>query len=156
MLFCAIGVAFLVAMVAMCFSCDIVEQNKSFYDSLTPQQQQIYQNIKKERLTIFLQASIAGLVTGLVVLYMMSAEKVNRIGAGCILLATAFATQYFWYVISPKKDWMILHLTEQQIPVWQQLYRAYQLRYHTALAVGLVGYFLLGYGMCPYMGMGSK
>jgi hypothetical protein len=154
MLFCAIGVAFLVAMVVVCFSCDIVEQNKTFYDSLTPQQQQIYQTIKKERLRIFLQASIAGLIIGLAVLYVMSVnniEKVNKIGAGCILLATAFATQYFWYMIAPKSDWMVLHLTQSQIPTWQQLYTSYQRRYHVALVIGLVGYFLLGYGMCPYM-----
>lgn len=156
MLYCAIGIAFLVAMVVMSLSCDIVEQNKHFYDSLSAEQKAIYQNIKKERLKIFIQASIAGLVAGLIVLYLMSAEKVNKIGAGCIFLAAAFSTQYFWYIIAPKTDWMVLHLSEDQIPIWQTLYRSYQLRYHMALVLGLAGYFLLGYGMCPYMESGQK
>lgn len=153
MLFCALGVAFLMAMmVVIYFSCDIMEQNKAFYLSMTSQQRQIYQNIKRERLEIFLQASIAGLVIGLAILYMMNFSRVNRIGSGCILLAIAFATQYFWYIIAPKKDWMVLHLREWQIPTWQKIYRVHQQRYHIALVIGLVGYFLLGYGMCPYIG----
>lgn len=138
---CVIGISFLIVSIVYS-SLDIVEHTPP-HNTFTPTQRHIYQNLKKERLRIFLEATIAGLVIGLSIWSAMSSEKASV--RGSILLGVAFAVQYFWYILSPKSDWMVLRLTKKQLLAWQTIYHAYQRRYHIALVIGLVGYFLIGY-----------
>jgi hypothetical protein len=137
------GLSFL--MVALTI-CDVPDQNTPFYQSLTFQQKYIYQNIKKERLKISLQAFVAGLIMGSIMYILNAEDKVNRVGLGCIFLATAFTTQCFWYTIAPKRDWMV-RAPKRQTYAWKKVYRRHQHRYCTSLVVGMIGYFLVGYGL---------
>ena len=149
---CAIGVAFLIGMVAIVATPSLSSRGNKFVSSLSEAQQQAYKKIVGERWRIFLSASVAGLVAGFAAVYALqtSNNRVSGTASGCVFLATAFVVQYFWYMLSPKSDRMIRHLTRDQIQEWDSLGISYQRTYHFGLLLGLVGYFLLGNGMCKF------
>jgi hypothetical protein len=58
--------------------------------------------------------------------------------------AITLATNYFYYVLSPKSDWMVLHLKKSSDAAnWLQVYRAMQVNYHVGLVLGIAGTVLL-------------
>ena len=46
----------------------------------------------------------------------------------CITASVTFLTNYFYYILSPKKEWMVTTLvTQQQKEAWLKMYRHMQL-----------------------------
>ena len=91
----------------------IMKQLKS---TLTVQQQHTLDNIKKERLGIHLRGYGLGLVLSSLVLYYKFSTKNRSLNAGamaCITAAVTFTVNYFYYILSPKSDWMVVHLNTQ-------------------------------------------
>ena len=57
----------------------------------------------------------------------------------CTVIATAFVTNYFYYILHPKSDWMLDHLqNKQEIKAWLLMYREMQYNYHMGLVLGIV------------------
>ena len=57
----------------------------------------------------------------------------------CTVVATAFVTNYFYYMLSPKTDWMLNHLTnKEEIKAWLLMYREMQFNYHMGLVLGII------------------
>lgn len=63
----------------------------------------------------------------------------------CIVGAITFLTHYFYYMLSPKSDWMILHLKEDQMKDWLYVYRNMQYNYHLSFVVGIIATMILAY-----------
>lgn len=69
----------------------------------------------------------------------------------CIVLATSFLTNYFYYILSPKTDWMLNHVegpeaqAKQQVQAWLQMYRTMQFYYHAGLVLGILGVGVLAF-----------
>ena len=66
----------------------------------------------------------------------------------CLVLAISFITNYFYYILSPKKKWMLNYIeTPDQTKLWLQMYRGMQVYYHTGLVLGIiaVGIFALAF-----------
>jgi hypothetical protein len=60
-------------------------------------------------------------------------------GLVCMATATTFLTNYFYYMLSPKSDWMLNHTSNQdQVKAWLQMYREMSFNYHAGLALGIV------------------
>ena len=149
MLICAIGIAFIIGMFMTAFSCRVKKERKEFIDSLTTEQLRIYENIKSQRWNIFLNASLVGILMGVVAIFIYTQSFTsNPTTAACLFLSIAFIVQYFYYILSPKNNWMITTLnTEQQRKEWRDVYKVYQNTYHLGLLLGLIGYFACGYGL---------
>jgi hypothetical protein len=65
-----------------------------------------------------------------------------------MVVAISFVTNYFYYVLSPKSDWMLNHIkTPEQTKAWLGMYRGMQVYYHTGLVLGLfaVGTFAFAF-----------
>ena len=63
-----------------------------------------------------------------------------------IASATTFVIQYFFYILSPKSDWMVLHLNEEkQRSEWIKVYREMQLGFHGGIFIGIVGVAILAH-----------
>ena len=154
MLWCLIGVIFIVLMFSMAGNCRIKKESKEFTDSLDDEQLRVYENIKADRWNIFVKATVAGIISGLVSVYMyLDTKEAAPYMAGCLFVGVAFLVQYFWYVLSPKKAWMVTLLEkESQRKEWNDTYREYQRTFHFAIILGIVGYFALGTGMCEFLG----
>ena len=58
----------------------------------------------------------------------------------CVVLATSFLTNYFFYMVSPKSDWMLNHITDKkESQAWLKMYRTFSLNYHVGLVLGIIG-----------------
>ena len=60
----------------------------------------------------------------------------------------SFLTNYFYYTLSPKSDWMLNHIADgNQAKAWLYVYRKHQVAYHGGLALGLIamGFFAFAF-----------
>ena len=72
----------------------------------------------------------------------------SRAGLLCSVAAITLATNYFYYVLSPKSDWMVLHFKKnrnqnEDAANWLRVYRGMQVNYHVGLVLGIAGTILL-------------
>ena len=64
----------------------------------------------------------------------------------CVTIVVTFVTNYFYYILSPKSDWMLYHInSSEQIKSWLTMYREMQYNYHLGIVFGIVGAGILGY-----------
>tara|TARA_B100001142_G_scaffold269979_1_gene275866 strand:- start:304 stop:552 length:249 start_codon:yes stop_codon:yes gene_type:complete len=76
-------------------------------------------------------------------------KKTNSLYNACLAGAITFLTEYFFYILHPKSDYMINHLhKEKQRKEWLNIYRTMQVNYHIGLVVGIVGVMIFYYGVC--------
>lgn len=69
----------------------------------------------------------------------VQSQKMSPPAMVCFVIATSFLTNYFHYILSPKSDWMLNHMTDQeQIRDWLVMYREMSFNYHAGLALGIV------------------
>ena len=93
----------------------------NFYTSLDNEQRQIFLNIKRERLEIWMKSTALGVLLSFVVFYLLN--KKNNIQNTCMIVLTYFLTQYLVYSLHPKKNWMLNHLkSREQNKAWLGMY----------------------------------
>jgi hypothetical protein len=104
--------------------------------------QKVYEEITNERTAIFYQGYVLGFILSLFIILgnVYSDHKMlSTASMVCIVLATGFLTNYFYYTLSPKKNWMLNHITTpEQTKAWLQMYRSMQVYYHTGLVLGII------------------
>jgi hypothetical protein len=112
---------------------EIVKQYKS---TLPADLQQKYEEITAERKRISYQGYSLGILLSLVILY--NRRKMNTISLVCTVMATSFLTNYFYYMLSPKSDWMLNHINQDQIHAWLIMYRTMSYNYHLGIVFGII------------------
>jgi hypothetical protein len=126
---------------------------KQYRQNLSPQQKMVYDKIASERLKISLQGYGLGFILSLFIIY-YNYQKTHKLRSSitvCIVLATSFLTNYFYYILSPKTDWMLNHVegteaqAKQQVQAWLQMYRTMQFYYHAGLVLGILGVGILAF-----------
>jgi ABC-type antimicrobial peptide transport system permease subunit len=112
-----------------------------YKQQLNANQRRIYDNITKERLDISLQGYFLGIVLSLFIIYFFKPKAVV-----CVVLATSFLTNYFYYMLMPKSDWMLNHTeSREQTQAWLNMYRIMQYYYHAGLVLGILGLGVFAY-----------
>ena len=116
--------------------------------SLDQKQQKIYKEIVDHRKMLALQGYALGLVISIG--FLLARHKmVKKFNGLCFMVAITFIVQYFYYILMPKHEWMLNHITsQQQKEQWVKVYRAYSWNYHLSILIGLIGAGVLGYGIC--------
>jgi hypothetical protein len=72
--------------------------------------------------------------------YFYKVRKMGWISMVCIVLATSFLTNYFYYILHPKSDWVLNHMNNpEQVKAWLIMYREMQFNYHMGLVLGIIG-----------------
>ena len=65
--------------------------------------------------------------------------KMSAAALACMATATTFLVHYFYYMLSPKSDWMLNHMNKQEeVNAWLQMYKAMQYNYHMGMALGII------------------
>jgi uncharacterized membrane protein YkgB len=108
---------------------------------------QASKKIVEERQKLAIQGYIAGIIVGLllVALKIYIFKNLSKTEGFCIMVASTFVVQYFYYILMPKSDYMIVHLdTKEEREQWIKTYRTYQFNYHLSIFIGIVGAGLLG------------
>lgn len=144
---CAIGTALVVATI---FTSLVSKQDSVFQNyirTLEPDQIVTLNHISDERMTLYIQGTILGVIL-VALLSVVGGKQLSPFTNGCAFVVIVLLTQYFYYILMPKSDWMLKHLRSQEQNVeWLNVYRHMSLRWHLGLVVGLLGFFLLGRGL---------
>jgi len=134
---CAISCIFVIGMIYFYNAADKSDIVKQYKATLPIDLQQKYETITAERRRISYQGYILGLFLSLVILF-CSRFKMN-ISLVCTVMATCFLTNYFYYMLSPKTDWMLNHTTNQdQVNAWLIMYREMSYNYHLGIVFGII------------------
>ncbi len=144
---CSISAIFIIGMI---YFYNATSKNATvlhYRQKLNTHQREAYDKIAKERLRISMQGYGLGfIVSALIIYYNYKNKQLKSTSLVCLVLATCFLTNYFYYMLSPKSDWMLNHVESlEQTQAWLQMYRTMQFYYHGGLVLGIVGVGVLAY-----------
>jgi hypothetical protein len=147
---CLIALVFIIGNIYFMMGMDKFKLTQEFKKLLNEKQLAIYQSIVEERRDL----SIKGYCYGVVLAFLLIGidrfflkNRLSKTPMVCLVVSLAFSVQYFYYILSPKQPLMVTHLeTEEQRHKWQEVYKAYQNRYHSGISIGIIGVGLLAYG----------
>ena len=151
---CAVATIFIVAMIFTMYRSDNTKAIQSFKRILTPQQNEIYMKIANERRRIYFMGFGLGLLLSFLFLAWNNTSRtggrrLNRCSTLCMVGAITFTTNYFYYMLAPKSDWMILHIEgDTQKKAWLHIYKNMQYSYHIGALLGLIGALFVGNIFC--------
>jgi uncharacterized protein YacL len=144
--YCLIGAALLGSMIMSMLASKKSKNFVNFMNILDNNQQQIYKKIIKERMNIYIQGMVIGILLGVLFSYNSSFNREQRT---CIFIVIALGFNYLYYSLYPKTTYMIQHLkTPEQNTAWLKIYKEMKFRCKIGLILGIVGYILLGVGWC--------
>jgi hypothetical protein len=120
------------------------------YKSQLPENlQKIYEQITNERLTIYYKGYVLGIILSIFIILgnvYLEHTMLSTTSMVCLVLATSFITNYFYYILSPKKNWMLNYITTpEQTKAWLEMYRKMQVYYHTGLVLGIIAIGIFAY-----------
>lgn len=135
-IYCFIAFALLGSMFYMLFTFNKNDKILHFASLLNKEQQQIYRNITEERLNIFLQGFVLGLIIALV--YLKTNNDKNQ-PIYCIFVAIVLGTTYVHYTIMPKSKYMLEHIDNpEQAKAWLEIYKHMKFKCHIGMLLGVL------------------
>lgn len=146
---CMISAVFVIGMIYFYNLSDKSIIVKHYKSSLSSDLQKRYEKITKERTTISYQGYVLGVILSLGIIFYnlkIKHSRLNTTSLVCIVVATAFVTNYFYYILSPKSDWMLNHMNNQEeVKAWLLMYREMQYNYHMGLVLGIIAVGILAF-----------
>jgi hypothetical protein len=140
---CMISAVFIIGMIYFYNMTNKSEIVKYYKEKLPSDLQKRYETISEERKKISIHGYILGLVFSLFIIFYnlnLKGKRLNTTSLVCTVMATCFLTNYFYYMLSPKSDWMLNHINNpEQVKAWLQMYREMSYNYHAGLAFGIIG-----------------
>jgi hypothetical protein len=139
---CMISAIFVIGMIYFYNLTDKSVIVKHYKSSLSSDLQKRYEKITNERVNLSYQGYILGVILSLGIIFYnlkIKRSKMNTSALVCIVIATSFITNYFYYMLSPKSDWMLNHMNNQEeVKAWLLMYREMQFNYHMGLVLGII------------------
>ena len=144
---CAIGAALVGGTIATALVSKQDTVFREYRSTLNAEQIAALDRIANQRLSLYVQGTILGIVV-VTMVALFGGKKMSPLTSGCTFVAVVLLTQYFYYILMPKPDWMIRHLrTQEQNTHRLRVYRHMSFRWHMGMLVGLLGFFILGRGV---------
>jgi len=144
-----ISAIFLLGMIYFYYITDKTQVVQLYKKQLPTDLQKRYEKISQDRLKISTQGYILGLIFSLFIIYYnikIKKNKINTISLVCIVTATSFITNYFYYILSPKPDWMLNHInSSEQVKAWLKMYKEMSYNYHMGLVLGIIAVGVLAF-----------
>lgn len=139
---CMISIVFIIGMIYFYNMTDKSKIVKHYKDQLPSDLQKRYEKIAKERMMISYYGYGIGLILSLFIIFYnlkIKGAKMNTFSLVCTVMATCFLTSYFYYMLSPKSDWMLNHINSpEQVKAWLLMYREMSYNYHLGIALGVI------------------
>jgi len=146
---CIISAIFVIGMIYFYNMTNKSEIVKHYKKQLPSDLQKRYDKIAKERMYISFYGYGLGLIISLFIIFYnikLKGSKMNTFSLVCTVMATCFLTNYFYYILSPKSDWMLNHMQNQQeVKAWLLMYREMSYNYHMGIALGIVAVGILAF-----------
>jgi hypothetical protein len=149
---CVIALVFLIANIYTILSSSRDKSDKQdFLNVLNDKQKFTYENIIKERKNIYYMGYILGLLLSLLIIFVIkkiNKNKLNNISLICLVGSITFITNYLFYILYPKTDYMLLHLNDKkQIEEWLKIYKKMQFKFHMGFVLGIIAVMIFCYGL---------
>lgn len=146
---CAISAIFIIGMIYFYYMTDKSEIVKTYKEKLPTDLQKRYEKISEERARISYTGYIIGFILSLFLIYYnvnLKKHKLSTWSIVCLVMATCFITNYFYYTLAPKSDWMLNHTnSSEQVKAWLQMYKTMQYNYHMGIVLGIIGVGVLAF-----------
>tara|TARA_B100000902_G_scaffold397890_1_gene462981 strand:- start:480 stop:956 length:477 start_codon:yes stop_codon:yes gene_type:complete len=147
---CIIAVIFLIANIYIMLSCSNNKKDKQdFLNVLNIKQQQTYENIINERKNIYFMGYVLGIILSIIGYYLtkkLLKVRYNNVSLICFVGAVTFVTNYLFYILYPKSDYMLLHLSDKkQIEEWLSIYKKMQFKFHSGFLLGIIAVMIFCY-----------
>jgi hypothetical protein len=146
---CMISAVFVIGMIYFYNMTDKSTIVNHYKASLSSDLQKRYEKISKERMNISYQGYALGVILSLGIIFYnvkIKGSKLNNVSLVCTVIASAFITNYFYYMLSSKTDWMLDHMNnKQEIRAWLLMYREMQYNYHMGLVLGIIAVGILAF-----------
>jgi uncharacterized protein YacL len=144
---CAVAFVFIGASIFTMLTCKTCSPFIDYEKSLDVEQLEVYKQVVLERQKIYLHGLCLGAILAFCYLY-FTGQSINPLTNSCIFVAIALFTQYCYYMLYPKSEYMVtLMKNKDQLQKWQNVNKHMQYRYHLGMVFGVIGYFLLSYGL---------
>jgi uncharacterized protein YacL len=144
-----ISLIFIIGMIYFYNTTDKSVIVKHYKSSLSEELQQRYEKISKERMNISYQGYALGVIISIGIIFYnlkIKSVKMNTSSLVCTVVATSFITNYFYYMLSPKSDWMLNHMNNSnEVKLWLLMYREMQFNYHMGLVLGMIAIGILAF-----------
>ena len=150
---CSIAFILIIANVYCCSFGNKTTTIKELISILSPENQQRYRNIANERRKIYFTGLFLGFALSMLLLIccrtLLISNSGSRGGLLCMVAAVTLSVNYFYYILSPKTDWMVLHLkSEKETHAWLKVYKTMQYNYHMGLVLGILAVVAFGNAVC--------
>ena len=146
---CMISAVFVIGMIYFYNITDKSTIVNHYKASLSSDLQKRYEKISKERMNISYQGYALGVILSLGIIFYnvkIKGLKLNNVSLVCTVIATTFITNYFYYMLSSKTDWMLDHMNnKEEIRAWLLMYREMQYNYHMGLVLGIIAVGILAF-----------
>ena len=149
---CGLAIALLTA--SLCVSAQGAQtvERTGFLSTLTPALRDRYREIVRMRSRIYMESLGLGIVLSVAAILYLDRVAKSRVGVApraCIAGGITMGTSYVYYVLHPKKDYMLPHLTTaEQRDAWLKVYKGFQFNYHVGLLLGILGAAASGASLC--------
>lgn len=142
-IFCVIAFALLGSMIFMLLTSDKNNKIMYFLSLLNAEQQEIYKNIVQERMNIYLQGFVLGIILGII--YLKTTRDRNA-PVYCIFVAIVLGTTYIHYTLMPKSSYMLEHIENQeQAKAWLGIYKKMKQNCHAGMIMGVLALPIICY-----------
>ena len=139
---CSIALVFIIGKIYFYNATKNSKTVQDYRDKLPTHLKLLYDKISNERLRISIYGYILGFFLSLCIIFYnlkLKREKLSNTSLVCIVVATCFLTNYFYYMLTPKSEWMLNHInTPEQTKLWLQMYRTMSVYYHSGLVLGII------------------
>lgn len=146
---CIIAFIILFTNIYIVISCSKTEKN-DFINVLNKQQISTYQKIIDERKNIYFMGYILGIILSIFMIYFVKSIyknfKLTNKYIVCLVGSTTLITNYLFYILYPKTNYMLLHLNDKkQIEEWLKIYKKMQYKYHLGFVLGIIAAMIFSY-----------
>jgi hypothetical protein len=139
---CSIALVFIIGKIYFYNATTNSKTVQNYRDKLPTNLKQLYDKISNERLRISIYGYVLGFFLSLCIIFYnlkLKREKLSNTSLVCIVIATCFLTNYFYYMLTPKSEWMLNHIdSPKQTKLWLQMYRTMSVYYHSGLVLGII------------------
>ena len=139
---CSIAIVFIIGKIYFYNATTNSQIVNHYRDKLPTDLKILYDKLSNERLKISIYGYVLGFILSMCIIYYnltLKRERLSIISLICITTATCFLTNYFYYMLTPKSDWMLNHINSpEQTKLWLQMYRTMSVYYHTGLVLGII------------------
>jgi len=139
---CSIAASFIIGKIYFYNATTNSQIVKHYREKLPTHLKNLYDKLSNERLVISIYGYVLGFILSLIIIFYnlsVKKNKLNNVSLVCIVISTCFLTNYFYYILTPKSDWMLNHINNgEQTKLWLEMYKTMSFYYHSGLALGIL------------------